>query len=522
MAKHVNPGNLAFQFSLNSEIYIDKSMLISYTNKMITTRERFICVSRPRRFGKSMAAEMLVAYYSVGCSSRDMFAGLKIVGEPDFEKYLNKYNVIHLNVQNYLSESDNMDEMLELLEDDLIEELEYCYPDICMPKKRSLQRVLDRVFNDTKIPFIFIVDEWDCIFRVHRNNYDAQKQYLDFLRNLLKDQIYVALAYMTGILPIKKYGEHSALNMFAEFSMTNQRELAEYTGFTECEVEKLCEEYNMPFEKTKQWYDGYNVRGISVYNPRSVIMSMTGHDYDNYWTQTETYEALKVYIQMDFDGLKTSVVKMIAGEKVTINPAKFQNDMITFNSADDVLTLLVHLGYLTFDFDTKEVWIPNNEVRQEFINCIEDGGWESVMNAIRESGQLLEASLAGDEETVARQIEKIHQENTSILQYNDENSLSCVIALAYYSARKSYSVYRELPSGKGFADLVFIPDKSCKTPAMVVELKWNQSARTALTQIRDKNYTDGLKGYSGEVVLVGINYDKDSKVHTCQIEHMIK
>lgn len=384
MPSHVNPGNIAFQFSLNSEIYVDKSMLISYTNKLINTRERFVCVSRPRRFGKTMAADMLVAYYSIGCSSGDMFNGLKIQEDPYFEKYLNKYNVIHLNMQNYLSETDSMDEMLELLEEDLIEELEDYYPDIKMPKKKSLQRVLGRVFDITEIQFIFIIDEWDCIFRVHRNDYDAQKQYLDFLRNLLKDQVYVALAYMTGILPIKKFCEFPALNMFTEISMINQHSPAENTGFTECDVATLCEKYNMSFEKTKQWYGGYNVKGIFIYNPHSVVMTMLEHDYDDYWPQTETYEALKVYIQMDYDGLKSSVVQMIAGEKVMINPAKFKNDMTTFSSADDVLTLLVHLGYLTFDFDTKEVWIPNNEVRQEFINCIEDGGWEPVMRIRKE------------------------------------------------------------------------------------------------------------------------------------------
>lgn len=401
MAKHVNPGNLAFQFSLNSEIYVDKSMLISYTNKLINTRERYVCVSRPRRFGKSMAADMLAAYYSRGCSSEKMFDGLKIAAEPDFKTYLNKFNVIHLNMQNYLSESDNMADMIELLEEDLIEEFEVSCPDVRMPGKKTLQRVLDRVFEDTKLPFIFIIDEWDCIFRVHRHNYDAQKQYLDFLRNLLKDQVYVALAYMTGILPIKKYGEHSALNMFTEISMTDPRECAEFTGFTEDEIIELCDKYNMSLEETRNWYNGYNLMGISIYNPRSVVMSMTGGYFSNYWTQTETYEALKVYIQMNYDGLKSSVVKMIAGEKIVINTAKFQNDMTTFNSADDVLTLLVHLGYLTFDFDTREVWIPNNEVRQEFINCIEDGGWEPVMEELGYSGEVVLVGINYDRNSKA-------------------------------------------------------------------------------------------------------------------------
>ena len=323
---------------------------------------------------------------------------------------------------------------------------------------------------------------------------------------------------MTGILPIKKYGEHSALNMFDEYSMTNQRELAEFTGFTEAEVQELCRQYDMPYDKTKQWYDGYDLKGVQIYNPRSVVMSMLGHDYDSYWTKTETYEALKKYIQMNQYGLKELTTRLIAGEHIRVNPDKFQNDMTTFASADDVLTLLVHLGYLTYDFYAQTVCIPNQEVQKEFINCIEDGGWEPVMAAIRQSEDLMEATLRGDEEYVAQQIQRVHEENISILKYNDENSLACVLSLAYYAAKKTYEVYRELAGGKGFADLVFVPRKHVENPAMIVELKWDQSAQTALDQIREKKYDKALKGYHGRLLLVGINYRKAEKTYTCRIE----
>ena len=289
---------------------------------------------------------------------------------------------------------------------------------------------------------------------------------------------------MTGILPIKKYGEHSALNMFDEYSMTNQRELAEFTGFTEDEV-----------------------KGVQIYNPRSVVMSLLGHDFDSYWTKTETYEALKRYIQLDMYNLKELVTRLIAGESVPVNPDKFQNDMTTLESADDVLTLLVHLGYLTYDFYNQMVTIPNQEVQKEFINCIEDGGWEPVMDAIRSSDELLMATLDGDEKKVASMIEQVHQENTSMLKYNDENSLECVISLAYYSAKKDYVVYRELAGGKGYADMVFVPRSNVNKPAIIVELKWNKSADSAINQIKNRQYVESLKGYSGEVVLVGVNYD---------------
>ncbi len=522
MGIYLNPGNIDFQRALNSEIYIDKSELIKYTNKKLFTEQQFICVSRPRRFGKSMAANMLTAYYSSGCDSREMFSKLKIAEDESFEKHLNKYNVIHINMVNFLERSESIDDMLDYLRKRLLHEIKKENSDVNCFDWNDLVSVLDEVFQEKKIPFIFIIDEWDCIFRVHKSDESSQTKYLNFLRNLLKDQSYVALAYMTGILPIKKYGEHSAINMFTEIAMTNPRELAEYTGFTETEVKLLCEEYKMPFDETKRWYDGYNLKGVSIYNPRSVVMSMTGHDYDNYWTSTETYEALKVYIEMNFDGLKDTIIELLAGHKAVIDTTTFSNDMVTFETRDDVLTLLVHLGYLTYDFYTKEVSIPNYEISEQFASTIKVMGWSEVANSLKQSDELLKATLNCDEEKVAELVDKAHTDNTSILKYNDENSLSCVISLAYYSARKTYTIERELPAGKGYADLIFRPRKNNSNPAFIVELKCDKSADGALKQIKQKNYADCLKDYSGEILLVGINYNKNDKCHTCKIEKITK
>mgnify|MGYP002527761332 FL=1 len=522
MGIYLNPGNIDFQRAINSEIYVDKSQLIEYTNKKLFTEQQFICVSRPRRFGKSMAANMLTAYYSRGCNSEEMFKNLKISKAGTFKKHLNRYNVIHINMVNFLSESQNMDEMIEFIEEDLIDELKNEYPDIRYPKRQNLIKIIAAIFSQTNIPFIFIIDEWDCIFREHQNDTDAQKKYLDFLRNLLKDQSYVALAYMTGILPIKKYGKHSALNMFTEVSMTDPREYAEFTGFTESEVKQLCDEYKMPFDETKRWYDGYNLMGVSAYNPRSVVMSMTGGYFNNYWTSTETYEALRVYIEMNFDGLKDTIIELLAGQKAVIDTTTFSNDMVTFETKDDVLTLLVHLGYLTYDFYTKEVSIPNYEISEQFASTIKVMGWSEVANSLKLSDELLKSTLNCDAEKVAELIDKAHSDNTSILKYNDENSLSCVISLAYYSARKTYTIERELPAGKGFADLVFRPRKNNSNPAMIVELKYDKSAEGAIEQIKKKKYADCLKDYSGKILLVGINYNKDTKKHDCVIEKVYK
>lgn len=523
MGIYLNPDNMDFQEALNSKIYVDKSEMIAQVNKMVYTQDRYICVTRPRRFGKTMAANMLTAYYSSGCDSRDMFATLKISADDSFEKYLNKYNVIHFNMIDFLNKNGSIAENLDYLSRMLIYEIKDENVDVDCFDWDDLVTVLGDVFAETKVPFVFIIDEWDCIFRMKRFTLDDQTEYLNFLRNLLKDKSYVALAYMTGILPIKKYGEHSALNMFTEISVTDTRAYAEFTGFTDGEVAALCEEYSASYEDLKMWYDGYNIEGISIYNPRSVVESIMSKKINNYWTSTETYEALKVYIQADFDGLHDKVTRMVAGDRIEVNTAKFQNDMTTFATSDDILTLLVHLGYLTYEAFGKNalgrglVWIPNAEVQQEFINCIEDKGWEPVMKAIRASDELIQNVLDGEEEKVAEGVEVCHEDNTSILQYNDENSLSCVISLAFYSARKYYKMIREMPTGKGFADIVLLPYHDVDKPAMVIELKHDKSADTAIKQIKEKRYTGALAGYSDEIILVGISYD-DSKGHSCIIE----
>lgn len=525
MGIYLNPDNIDFRRALNSEIYVDKSELILQTNKIIDTENRFVCVSRPRRFGKSMTANMLSAYYSRGCDSREMFSTLKVSLSESFEKHLNKYNVIHINLVDYNRANMGIDEMLEKLTKRLIHEIKKENADVDCFDWTDLITVLEDVFAAKKIPFIFIIDEWDSIFRIKNFSAKDQTEYLNFLRNLLKDKSYVALAYMTGILPIKKYGEHSALNMFTEISVTDADVYAEYTGFTDDEVSSICKKYGVSYDKTKQWYDGYCVEGISIYNPRSVVESVRAKKVSNYWTKTETYEALKVYIQADFDGLHDKVTRMIAGEKIEVNTAKFQNDMTTLESADDILTLLVHLGYLTFQAFGENalgrglVWIPNAEVQQEFINCIEDKGWELVMKAINASDELIQNILVGQTENVAQGVERCHEDNTSILQYNDENSLSCVISLAFYSARKYYQIIRELPTGKGFADLVLLPYPNCDKPAMVIELKYDKSADTAIKQIKEKHYTGVLEGYTDEIILVGISYDENKK-HSCVIERI--
>ena len=517
MGIYLNPDNTDFQEALNSEIYVDKTELIRHANSKIRTTNKYICVSRPRRFGKSMAGDMLVAYYSRGCDSKEMFSQYKISSDPNFEKYLNKYNVIHINMLDFVGEKRHISESLDYLSKRLIHEIKKENGDVDCFDWNDLMSVLAEVFNEKRVPFIFIIDEWDCIFREYKNDTEGQIQYLDFLRRILKDQSYVALAYMTGILPIKKYGKHSALNMFTEIAMTNAAPIQEFTGFTENEVRRLCDEYKKDFNEVKRWYDGYTVDGESIYNPKSVVEALTRGAFRNYWTATENYEALEEFIFRNEDGLRDTVIKLLAGEKKKIDPSTFNNDMVTFNSQDDVLTLLVHLGYLTFDSETYEVAIPNYEVSEQFASTIRNKDWAEVSKSLKVSDELLQATLNCDAEKVAQLVSDSHSENTSILQYNDENSLACVLSIAYYSARKDYILHRELATGKGFADLVFIPRIGRTLPALIIELKKGHSAEEAVQQIKDNNYLHKVSEHSSDVIFVGINYD-EKKGHTCIIE----
>ena len=524
MGIYLNPGNISFAKTIRSEIYVDKTGLIACTNEYLNTRDHYLCVSRPRRFGKSMTLEMLAAYYSCGCDSRELFAGFKIAQHKDFEKHLNQYDVIYLNMQQFLIRAKKQ-EVTQYLEQAVLEELREVYGNWFSAQITDLATALEKIFVKTQKQFIFLIDEWDCVMRERQESETMQKQYLDFLRDLLKDQPYVALAYVTGILPVKKYGQHSALNMFWEYSMTNQKMLEEYTGFTEEEVKELCGRYDMDFEEISSWYDGYRFKNYKhIYNPKSVVEAMTCRDCSNYWTSTETYEALKIYMEMDFDGLRAEIVQMLGGGRVRVNTRSFQNDMRNFNTKDDVLTLLIHLGYLGYDSNEKEAFIPNKEIIEEFENAMSVGGWPNVMNVLKASEKLLEDTLRGDAESVAKELDKAHSEVASILTYNDENSLGCAIGLAYYSARKDYKLIRELPAGKGYADIAFLPLPHTNKPAMVVELKYDRSVSSAIQQIKDRQYMQALEGYTGEILLVGVNYNKANpdKPHSCVIERVGK
>ncbi len=520
MGIYLNPTNQLFSEAVHKEIYVDKSLLIQKVEYLRNKENKYICVSRPRRFGKSTDANMLVAYYSYGCDSHDLFDSLKISKTDIYEEHLNRHHVIQLNMQDFLSKAHDVKKMIALLGKLVFREIKKSFPDIEYVNPDDLVQIMEDIYVEAGIRFVFVIDEWDCIFREYKQDKEAQKQYLDFFRNLLKDKPYVELVYMTGILPIKKYGTHSALNMFKEISMLNATPLESFMGFTEQEVHDLCLKYDMDYGEMRQWYDGYQMsEDISIYNHRSVVSALMDRKYENYWTSTETYEALQVYIDMNFDGLKDSVVQLVAGENVPVQTTSFQNDMTTFESKDDVLTLLIHLGYLGYKSDDHTCYIPNKEVVDSFVNSIRSSDWHETTKALLNSRNLLEATWRKDEASVARYVEEAHLD-TSVLTYNNENALSYTLALAYIYARNHYTMIREMPTGEGFADIVLIPYRD--KPAMIIELKWNKEVKTAIDQIQEKKYPKGLEKWKNHLLLVGISYDRKTKKHSCHIEEIIQ
>jgi hypothetical protein len=519
MGNYLNLGNDGFT-SIRKGTYVDKTGLISFINSTLGTKQKLTCVSRPRRFGKSFAAQMLCAYYDRSCDSRSLFTDLEIAKDPSFEEHLNKYDVIYLDMTLFISGTANIKSVVSEIITTVISEVREAYPEV--RQTQTIYETLANVTDATGNKFIILIDEWDALFREAKNDTELQKEYIQFLRSLFKTPLtdkMIAGAYMTGILPIKKYGTQSALTDFKEYTMINPKKLAEYVGFTEPEVKTLCKEYDMDFGEVKHWYDGYSFERIkSVYNPNSVMEAVINDEIADYWTQTETYESLKVYIDMDFDGLKESIVQMLGGAHCPVKTIVFQNDMTSIQSRDDVLTLLVHLGYLAYDACEKTVRIPNEEIRQEFVAAVENGKHKELAKLIQTSDLLLKATIRGNEDAVAEAIETAHSAGIAPLFYNDEQALRSVIRFAYISCVDEYLRIEELPTGIGYADVVYIPKKGSALPVMIVELKMNKSADSAIDQIKNRNYPQALKDYGSDILLVGVSYDDKTKKHSCRIE----
>ena len=525
MGIYLNPGKVGFKEILAADIYVDKTMLISELNKFIDKRNKYICVSRPRRFGKTIAANMLCAYYSKNCDSRDIFKDLKISKADNYEKYLNKLNFIKIDVASEYQNAPEKDKMLQDLQVKIRREFQEQFPKIRFRKNESLANCMLQVYTKTGETFVIILDEYDSLVRM-KIPQELFDEYLLFLNGLFKSDTLrsaISLAYITGILPVVRDKVQSKLNNFKEYTILDSKELSEFVGFTDEEVAILCEKYQINHTECKNWYQGYKLDDFDVYNPESVVMSIEDRRFEGHWNRTSSYSVITDRLQSNFDGMKDDVVKMIAGENVKVDVGMYLNTMTDFIVKDDAFTYLAHLGYLAYDRKTKTCRIPNKEVRQEWFRAISVMKEYKVTDQIvKDSENLLEQTLQLNGADIAKALNRSHIHVVSHRNYNNEQALASAVYLAFIDALNYYTVVKETSAGNGIADLIYTPlHADSKYPPMIIELKFNKTASRAVSQIKNKEYFHAFDFYRGKILFVGINYDEKKK-HTCEIVEVEK
>lgn len=524
MGRYLNRSNEKYAKFSKTKYFVDKTEMI---NRLLDKDddEKFLCCSRPRRFGKSLTAHMLVAYFSKGADSGSLFEPLKCVKDEVFLGNLNQYDTIFMDIQAQFVEALDQDiNPNHYIRQNILRELKKEYPDL-VRDEMAVSTALAVIHAETGSEFVIIFDEWDYPIRELAENSRERLDYIEFLRMMFKNaeaQDYVRLAYLTGILPMVRAKGQSAVNNFDEYTMTDARDMGGDIGFVEAEVRELCERYGVSVEEMKRWYDGYNLGGVEVYNPLSVVRAVESGKFRQYWTETGTYEDIRSLIEYDFDGLKEAVIQMLSGNRISVSVYGCRNDMYTFRGKDQIITTLIHLGYFAYDADTEEAYVPNKEIREIFYQYMENNQNDPLSSFLKYSREALGAVLGSEQERVAELVQKVHDDFVSSIEYNDENSLSCTVMITLLASFMYYQKpIREYPGGKGFADLVYLPLPQCpQRPVIVVELKWNQSADTAIAQIREKRYPDSLKDYYGDILLVGISYEKKTREHACVIEQV--
>lgn len=500
-----------------SKYFVDKSSMIEKLNEVIETSDKYICITRPRRFGKSSVIDMLGSYYSIAVDSKDVFDNLKISSFPSYTEHLNKYNVINISFNDLSERGNTYEDYIEMIRTSITKDIVEKYPHINPENYFNISSMI----RDTNDKFIFLLDEWDYIF----NNSlfeENQNNFLEFLRNLLKDQPYVALCYMTGVLPIKKYSSGSALNMFDEFTFLKDRKFGRYFGFTEEEVIDLCRKNNeIKFEHLQTWYNGYlTAKGLKIYNPRSVVKALQNDFCESYWTNTGAMDEVAKYLKYNTLEIRDDVIEMISGGEIDlIIDEEFRAGQREPKTKEEIYSAMIVLGFLSYHDGYLK--IPNKELMKEFEKALRDKSFGYVSQIIENSRKMLQATVNGDTATVESILHDIHNSEIPILQYNDENSLSCVLTLAYLSARDTYRIEREEKTGKGYADFTFHPRRKNDT-AFIVELKKDENVDVAINQIKSKEYVQKFKeeNQHKKVLAVAICYNSREKEHCCKIEEI--
>ncbi len=505
----------SFTEAVSDKYFVDKSTLIEKTNVNIRTPNKYLCITRPRRFGKTINAMMLASYYCKNADFKELFDKMKISNSASYMKHLNKHNVIYMIFNSNVTEAESYEDYINFYKTRLIQDIIEAYSYV--NTNDTISEMLESVYEKTHEGFIFIIDEWDYIFNNNLFSEAERKNFLEFLRELLKDKSYVELAYMTGVLPIAKYSSGSALNMFKEYNMLNDKKYVSYFGFSQKEVEDLCAKQDeVSIEELTEWYNGYKTpKGLPIYNPRSVCYALNDEVCQSYWTNTGPMDEIIYYINNDIDSVKSDIVQMISGIPLEIKLKGYSAEQKELNTRNQILSAMTVYGFLSYYDET--LAIPNKELRIKFDEALEDKSMGAVSELVMKSNEMLKATISKDTDTMEKLIEEAHNINIPVIKYNDENSLACIITLVYLSARSKYRIVREMPAGIGFADFIFYPENKSR-PAFIIELKKDATPEEALQQIKDKKYALALKDYTGQKLAVGISWDSKSKQHKVKVE----
>ncbi len=513
--------------------FVDKSQILEELFPLVSRGNSHICITRPRRFGKTVMANMIAAYFSKGCDANDIFENLAIAKSPEYETFRNKFSVIHISFNDTRRRCGSYEQYIEQIQNRLVRDLVKEYPEVELYDETDVIDILSYInAENPSARFIFVLDEWDFIFHQDFVTEKDKKDYLQFLRSLLKDRPYVLLAYMTGILPIAKYSSGSELNMFAEFTMAKSPAFSDYFGFTEAEVSELYERYldicndqTITIDGLRTWYDGYHTAaGERVYNPRSTVLALNYNNLDNYWTSSGPYDEIYYYIENNVDDVRDDLALMVSGVAVPAKIKEYAATSMNLQTRDEIFSAMVVYGFLSYE--NGKVSIPNKELMGKFTDMLQkEPSLGYVYRLAKESDRMLQATLEGDTETMTEILELVHDTETPLFHYNHETELTAVVNLAYLSARDSYRIEREDKAGKGYVDFIFYPETDRYADCIILELKVDHTPEQAIAQIKEKQYALRFKGktgespkYAGRILAVGISYDKKTKKHSCRVE----
>lgn len=522
-----------------SPYFVDKTLMLRELFPYVSAGNRHICITRPRRFGKTIMANMISSFFQKASDSSDVFDSLAISQVDDYRRYKNQYNVIRIDFSKMPRNCDSYTQYIERIEALLIEDVKEAYPQVKINEADAVGDILESVFVQCGEKFIFVLDEWDFIFHRDFINEIDKEKYVAFLSNLLKDRPYVVLSYMTGILPIAKYSSGSELNMFAEFTMVNSPMFGEYFGFTDDEVDDLYRRYIVECDRQhkeksvtrkgiRDWYNGYYTKsGERVYNPRSVVFALQFNNLANYWTSSGPYDEIYYYIRNNISDVRDDLALMISGESVTAKIQEYAATSMNLSTRDEIYSAMVVYGFLSYL--NGKVCIPNRELMEKFDELlVKNESLGYVYRLAKESEKMLKATLAGDTLTMERILEFAHNTEVPLLSYNHETELSAIVNLVYLAARDSYRVEREDKAGTGYVDFIFYPYDTT-ADCIILELKVDHTPDEAIAQIIDKKYAlkfvpklAGQRIYTGRILAVGIGYWKESKKHSCKVEEISK